>query len=167
MPQRRGRNTRIKVIGGEVTFSVDDAATIEMARRMDHYSNGARDFGPVFEEFSQYHRRSIERNFDAEGRPQRWARLTEGTIRDRIRQGYGRGPILQRSGRLMRGFRFDWGPRSYRVTNVAQSHGYRYFQAHQYGYPPNNLPRRAMLVLLQQDKAQFTRIARRHLMPEA
>lgn len=28
----------------------------------------------------------------------RWARLAESTIRDRLQQGYGPGPILQRSG---------------------------------------------------------------------
>jgi phage gpG-like protein len=156
--QRRGRDTRIKLVGGEITFSVGDPQMITMTRTLDHYRTSTRNFAPVYEQFATYHRRSIQRNFAAEGRPVRWARLTEGTIKDRIRQGFGRGPILVRSGRLKRGFRFEWGPRSYRVWNRTP-----YFNAHQYGYPPNNLPRRAMLTLLTQDKAQFTRLAREHL----
>jgi hypothetical protein len=50
------------------------------------------------------------------------------------------------------------------MRNTVRSDGYQYFAAHQYGYRSGNLPRRAMLVLLDQDKAQFTRIARNHLM---
>lgn len=44
---------------------------------------------------------SIEANFAAQGRPG-WQPLSPNTIRDRIRKGYGAGPILQRTGRLMK-----------------------------------------------------------------
>jgi len=45
---------------------------------------------------------SIYANFAAQGRPS-WKPLTRGTIQDRLRKGYARGPILQRTGRLKRG----------------------------------------------------------------
>lgn len=159
--QRRGKDTRIKLVGADITFSVYDSQHVEMIQSLDHYSDGARDFSPVYEEFSQYHQRSIWRNFEHEGRPRPWPPLQPSTIRDRLRQGYAAGPILVRSGRLKRSFRFSWGPRSYRVKNLAP-----YFGVHQYGAPAANIPERAMVVLLAQDKAQFTRIARKHLIGE-
>lgn len=156
--QKRGVSTRIKLVGGEVTFSMQDSQLVEMRQPLDHYTEGSKNFSPVFEEFWQYHRRSIQRNFEAEGRPEKWAPLKAATIRERIRLGYGAGPILVRTGALKRGFRADWGPRSYRVSNLKF-----YFPFHQQGAPRANIPARPMLTLLPQDLAQFTRIARKHL----
>jgi phage gpG-like protein len=159
MPRsRRQGNTRIRLLGGEVQFSLSDPDQVEMVRRLDHYDTAARDFSPVFEAFSVYHARSIDRNFTAEGRPRRWAALAKSTLQDRMRQGYGPGPILQRSQALRRGFEFSWRTQTYSVRNSVP-----YFNAHQYGYPPHHLPARSMLVLLRQDQAQFTRLAREHL----
>lgn len=45
---------------------------------------------------------SIERNFEAGGRPREWKPLDPETIRQRVEQGYGTGPILVRTGRLKR-----------------------------------------------------------------
>jgi phage gpG-like protein len=44
---------------------------------------------------------SILRNFDEEGRPMPWAPLAPATIKDRIKHGYGEGPILYRNGTLL------------------------------------------------------------------
>lgn len=156
--RRSQRSKRIQIVGGEVRFSVSDPGASEMVKALDHYRAQTTDFSPVFEAFAAYHRRSILRNFMAEGRPLRWSPLQPATIRDRQRQGYGAGPILQRSGRLMRAFEFNWRRQSYSVRNTTP-----YFNAHQFGYAPNSLPARPMLVLLAQDKAQFTRLARLHL----
>ena len=159
MARRRSqRSTRIKVVGGEVQFSVSDPGNVEMRRALDHYRTQVTDFSPVFEAFAAYHRRSIQRNFAAEGRPRRWAPLQPATIQDRLRQGYSSGPILQRSRRLMNSFLFTWRTMSYSVRNTVP-----WWTAHQYGYAPRNLPARPMLVLLRQDQAQFTRLARKHL----
>lgn len=160
--QRRGKNTRIKLVGGEITFSMKDPQLVEVRRPLDHYQTASRDFRPVYERFEAYHRRSIMRNFAAEGRPRRWAPLQPATIADRVRQGYGAGPILERTGALKRGFRFEYGPRSYRVSNSRF-----YFLYHQEGAPNANIPARPMLVLLPQDQAQFTKLAREHLAPGA
>ncbi len=159
MPRRRrDQATRIKAIGGEMTFSLGDPQFVEWRRPLDHYGQAVRDFSPVYEAFSVYHRRSITRNFEAEGRPRPWPPLAKSTIRDRRRKGFGPGPILVRTGELKRRFWFSWGKQQYRVGNFM-----RYFPHHQYGAPRANLPRRAMIVLLQQDKAMFTKLARRHL----
>jgi len=160
--QRRGKDTRIKLIAGEITFSMSDPQNIELTRAVDHYGKAMRDFSPVFEAFSRYHKRSIMRNFAAEGRPRKWEPLQEATIRDRIRQGFGEGPILVRTGKMKKSFRFETDkPRSYRVFNLRD-----YFYYHQYGSPKTNLPARPMLVLLRQDQIQFTRLARRHALGE-
>lgn len=44
---------------------------------------------------------SVVANFAAQGRP-RWKGLTPKTVQSRLSQGYPRGPILQRSGKLKR-----------------------------------------------------------------
>lgn len=44
---------------------------------------------------------SIKMNFEAQGRPQ-WKQLTQKTMQNRLREGYPRGPILDKSGRLKR-----------------------------------------------------------------
>lgn len=44
---------------------------------------------------------SIFQNFASQGRP-KWKALTPKTVQTRLREGYPRGPILQRSGKLKR-----------------------------------------------------------------
>jgi phage gpG-like protein len=50
----------------------------------------------VIEAYSE----EIQENFDVEGRPEKWEDLASSTIATRVRQGYGPGPILERSGAL-------------------------------------------------------------------
>lgn len=157
MPQRRGQNTRIKVIGGQVTFSFTDTQFVEWRRSLEHFGDAAKNWSPVFSRFARYYERSIERNFAAEGRPTPWPELAPSTIEDRLRQGYGPGPILTRSGNMRRGFVFDWGPKSFRVSNRKW-----YWIIHQLG--GEKIPQRAMVVLQPQDKAVFTRFARDHFL---
>lgn len=103
--------------------------------------------------------RSINRNFQAEGRPQKWKPLAQSTVDQRIQQGHGRGPILQRTGQLKRGFRVNTSHTYLRITNNVP-----YFKFHQQDRRQGNkIPRRIMVVLLDQDKAQFSRILRGHL----
>lgn len=155
---REGKNTRIRVVGGTVHFSFENPQNITFAERISHYGRRAKDMSPVFDEYGPYMLRSIDRNFQAEGRPDRWARLAPATIQERIRLGFGRGPILQRTKKLRRGFRTESGKRTFRIKNIVD-----YFAHHQYGAPKANIPMRRMVVLLVQDRAQFTRIARKHL----
>lgn len=158
MARRRGKNTRIRAVGGFVEFSFRDPQETEFFQALEHYGDGLKDWSAVFAEFAPYQLRSIDRNFQGQGRPKRWARLAPSTIAERIRLGYGRGPILQRTKRLRRGFRAEYGKTVLRIINRTPYFGY-----HQYGAPRANIPARQMIVLLAQDKAQFTRIARKHM----
>lgn len=157
MARKRGRkSTRIRTGFGEVEFTMSDPDFVDMLQPVEHYGKAIKDWVPVWEAFSAYHRRSLLRNFASEGRPDRWSPLAASTIKDRLRQGFGAGPILERTGALQRGFRFTWRAKSYQVRNVVP-----YFQYHQDG--TSKMPRRPMIVLLAQDKAAFTRLARKHL----
>jgi phage gpG-like protein len=157
--RRQKRSTRIQLVGAEMQFTMSDPNNTELVRTLDHYRTAVQDFRPVFAKFQKAHQRSILRNFKAEGRPKKWKALQPATIADRKRQGYGSGPILKRSGKLMNAFKFKWSKTQYKVWNTQGV----IFDAHQFGYPPNNLPKRQMLVLLKQDQAQFTRLARKYL----
>lgn len=153
-----GKETRIKVYKGEVVFRFQNPDINEWVKDLDHFSEKFEDFSEVFDAFGGYMLQSIQRNFSAEGRPRKWTPLKEATIKDRIRQGYGAGPILQRTGSLKSGFYFESTKRTFRMGNKK-----KYFGYHQLGAPRANIPKRPMLVLQDRDKAEFTRIARRHL----
>lgn len=155
---RVGKSTRIRVVGGQVEFRFTDPQSTDFIQAVEHYGQKASDWRPIFEEFGPYMLRSIDRNFTAQGRPKRWTKLTPNTIRERLRLGFGRGPILQRTKKLRKGFRWNAGKRTFRIWNTRD-----YFPHHQFGAPRGNLPARQMVVLLTQDKAVFTRIARKHL----
>lgn len=155
----RPKNTRIRLIDSEIQFSMQDPDLVEVTRQLDHYGKAIGNFRPVFTEFWKYHQRSIMRNFAAEGRPDSWAPLQPATIADRLRRGYGAGPILQRSGSMMRGFYQKSSRTQYRVRNSRF-----YFAYHQDGAPDANIPARPMMVLLPQDQTQFTKLARQHLL---
>jgi phage gpG-like protein len=164
MPAKFGKTTRIKVVGGAVHFRYEQWEKTDLVRAVEHYGAALDDWSPVFAKFWPYQKASLRRNFEAQGRPNRWRRLARRTLADRRRKGYGPGPILVRSGTLKRGFLGDWGKTYFRINNRARSRrGYPYFWPHQLGAPKANIPQRIMVVLLQQDQAQFTRLARQHI----
>lgn len=130
----------------------------DYAARLARFDANAGDMRPAFDEFGKYMLRSIGRTFAAEGRPARWRALKEATIRERLRLGYGRGPILERTGKLKNSFSYTAKTKYFGVTSSA-----KYFGPHQYGSSKRNIPKRVMVQLLAQDKAQFTKIYKRHL----
>lgn len=60
-----------------------------------------QDTRPILLDFGERMKGSIRRNFEAEGRPGRWAALKESTLRARLRRYGGGGKILQASGLLI------------------------------------------------------------------
>lgn len=85
---------------------------------------------------------SIDRNFQTEGsflgKP--WAPLAPATIADRASKGFGaRHPILQRTGKLRRGFKADIGRTTLVIRNAVS-----YFPQHQVGL---GIPQRAMMLM--------------------
>jgi phage gpG-like protein len=151
------KSTRIRVVGGEIQFRYTEPGKTSFAQAVSRFGENL-DWPGMLDEFLPYQLRSIDRNFQAEGRPQRWAPLQPNTIRERLRLGFGRGPILQRSGKLRRGFKGSTGQRVLRIWNRRH-----YFPHHQFGAPRANIPARRMIVLLPQDKAMFTRIVKKHV----
>lgn len=94
--------------------------------------------------------RAIERNFEEEGRPVRWAPLAPDYARRKARR-FGPGlKILQRTGRLHSSIvtRIE-GDALVASTTVA------YAAAHQFSAP--SLPARPFLVLTEADKAEVAR----------
>lgn len=152
------KTARIRYMGGEITYRYPDLSKSTFRRRLEDFRDAALDMSPAYSRMETYLLTSIGRNFASEGRPNKWKALQPATIKERIRRGYGSGPILLRSGKLKRGFKVSYGTKVLSISNKVV-----YFMAHQYGVPQNNLPARVMVVLLAQDKAQVTRIVREHL----
>lgn len=150
-----GKHTVVKVVGGTLEYRFQDRKRTDFTDRLDRIGVKLTDWRPVFQQYGAYLLRSIDRNFQAQGRPSRWKPLAPATIRERLREGYGAGPILQRSGALRRSFRFEPRPRTLRVWNTKP-----YFIYHQQG--GEIIPQRQMVVVLRQDRGELTRLARKH-----
>lgn len=150
------KTARITFVGGEVVYRYPDLARSTFRRRLEEVRDQALNMAPAYQQISEYMLRSVDRNFASEGRPNRWQPLKPATIKERIRRGFGAGPILQRTGKLKDGFRTQFGSSRLSIVN-----GVPYFMHHQYG--TSKMPARVMIVLLPQDKGQVTRIIRQHL----
>lgn len=156
-----GRETVVKLVGGEIRFRFAGAVSL-WRKALGDVATSAKDLTPVFEWFGQYmvgeggFEGSIMRNFAAEGRPKPWTPLSPAYAK-RKRQKYGNRPILVASGAMKRGFRFEATPRTLRIWNLRD-----YYVYHQRG--TRKMPQRQMLVLLRQDKAKLTWRLNRHLM---
>lgn len=82
----------------------------------------------------------FDKQFQTEGSRlgRKWKPLAASTITQRARLGFGSGPILQRTGKLRRGFEQDLKRYSVRVHNPVE-----YFKYHQTG--GRKLPKRQMI----------------------
>ena len=88
-------------------------------------------------------RSDVETQFKTEGAlTGGWQPLTEGTIKGRIRAGFGASPILQRTGALRRNFYSFVDEKKAIISSRFSKLVY-----HQSRQPRKVLPRRAMLVL--------------------
>lgn len=72
-----------------------------VAARVDKLGLDIRSFRePLKRVIQQVMAPSFKKNFDAEGRPDSWTPLSDATLAIREREGYGDGPILDRTGAL-------------------------------------------------------------------
>lgn len=62
----------------------------------------AKNLQPLLNNIAQIMLESVRKNFDNEGRVDKWAALKRSTIKQREKKGYWPGKILQRSGMLKR-----------------------------------------------------------------
>lgn len=105
-------------------------------------------------------RRDVETQFKTEGAlTGGWQPLTEGTIRGRVRAGFGAGPILQRTGALRRSFYSLVDEKKAIISSQSP-----YFVYHQSRMPRKKLPRRAMLVLIDRTRQNIVEEFHKFLM---
>jgi phage gpG-like protein len=157
--QRWGRQTRVKFIGGEFLVSMAaDKSAIDYQKDLNGVIARSTDMTPAMLKVGRYLLGVNLRNFRAEGRP-KWQPLTPATIQDRIRKGFGPGPILQRTQKLMKSLTEEGAPFQIfkaRPRSLLLSSRVQYFEFHQKG--TRFIPKREMLGYQRQDKSQITRI---------
>jgi len=102
----------------------------------------------------------VETNFISEGGlVGGWAPLTEGTVKGRLRAGYGgEHPILQRTGALRRSFYSLVDEKKAIISSSSP-----YFVYHQSRMPRTILPRRAMLVLVENTRQNIVEVFHKFL----
>ena len=154
----------VRLVGGSIQFSMNGSGVNEWLDRQDRFATAAEDLQEPFREFGDYMTGSISRNFGKEGRPRRWTPLSEKYARWKAKHFSGR-KILVLSGRLKRKAtsKKAWVATKKQLRykpDVPLPGGLDLFSIHQQGL---GLPARQMLVLQDRDKAQFTRIMRKHL----
>ena len=162
--QRWGKTTRVKFIGGELLISLlADKSAIDYQKDLNGVIARSTDMRPAMQKIGEYLLGVNLRNFEAEGRPP-WEPLKPATIADRLRKGFGAGPILQRTKTLFFSLTkrnapyqiFRARPRSLVLTSTLP-----YFEIHQKGGAI--IPKREMLGYQKQDRSQSTRIINNHV----
>lgn len=159
--QRFGRNTTVKLLGGTLYVNVPGRGTQHIRDRAMHIKARSENLKPLFSAYGEYLLGRIDKSFRYEGLPRRWQPLAQSTVKDRIRRGYGSGPILQRTGRLRRGFRKQVTPRTLQISNPVSARGVNLFAVHQQG--TRTIPARPMLRITRVERAALSRLIEEHL----
>ena len=114
---------------------------VRIIRRLDDAIRAVGSPMTALEEIGDVILKEIDGNFADEGKRltgKKWVRLKPATIRQRLREGYERGPILNRSGDLRGSFAKAADDRKVTVYS-----GHELFAYHQLGMGHN--PQRVML----------------------
>ena len=85
-------------MGFGMTVKVDGITKIDSI--IANVSDLPKDLTPQFQEVRGVVQSVITKNFEAQGRPDGWDALADSTIRDRLRLGFGEGPIGGRTGEM-------------------------------------------------------------------
>ncbi|MCP4990886.1 MAG: hypothetical protein GY928_34045 [Colwellia sp.] len=161
-----GKKTVAKFLGGQITLHVEgQKSKDDYVKDVDDKVKRSHDMTPAMRKIGLYLMGSIRRNFKAEGRPQRWKPLANATIQDRLRKGFGSGPILQRTGALMNSLTKPGAKGqifSARKRSLQLSSRIPYFPYHQRG--TSKIPQRVMLDFQKQDRSQISRIINRYIL---
>lgn len=135
-----GRNTVVKVLGGEIHFRTVGQTPDDWLMTVNQYGARARNLTRVFDALKPGFVRVVRSRFAREGPG--WARLAPSTIRSRQYPGQ---PILQQTrkmmGSLLGGSGMIWrpGPRSLQYGSSV-----KYYPFHQLG--TSKMPARTMVV---------------------
>ncbi len=119
-----------------------------LALRLEALADRLTDLQGLMERLTPLATRAIDRNFDEEGRPERWPPLAPATLRRKPR-GL---KILERTGRLRRSLRTSVNGRSIVISTDVP-----YAAAHQFGVPQRRLPARPFLLLTTADLDEMQR----------
>ena len=123
----------------KIAISYDDKAVRQrLAELLDRGGN----LGPAMREIAGHLLDGVNEAFAREASPagEPWAPLKPATVQGRLRQRYGSGPILERSGDLGARILADWDNTSAVAgTNVV------YAATHHFGDPLRGIPARPFL----------------------
>ena len=126
----------------QVQITVDDQV---VRQRLTQLQAAGGDLSPAMREIAGHLLDGVNEAFASERSPERgrvWAPLKPATVRERVRKGYGRGPILERSGDLAARILADWDDSTAVAgTNVV------YAATHHFGDPGRGIPARPFLGL--------------------
>ena len=125
-----------------------------LSRALVNVGNRLKDYTEPLQRSAKLILRDVRINFDTEGGlVGGWAPLAESTILGRVREGFGAGPILHRTGRYKRSFKAEIGSK----RAVIGAFGVKYHKYHQSTAPRTKLPRRPTLFLRNETKAEIVR----------
>jgi len=161
----QGRLTVVKMVAGEIHVRFGQIDTDDLVEYMQDLGLRMEDLQPVFDRYGEYLvDEHILMQFRRQGFPKRWAALSPAYARWKARHYPGK-PILEATGRMRRGFRWEARPRSLRVINRVRAGQQRGSQPrwfyHQSG--TDVMPARKMLQITDDDHEQLQEFAREHL----
>lgn len=131
--------------------------------RLDKISKGYENWKMPLEQAEGYQLKQVKKNFATQGSniAGKWAGLKASTVRDRLRKGFGAGPILKRTGRL----KGSIARKKLNKNSLEIGSDVKYFKYHQIG--TGKMPRRQILGHSSQMKQKvlslFSRYVRRLL----
>jgi phage gpG-like protein len=119
--------------------------------RLQHLSDRLQDVAALLAPAVPVVAAAIQRNFEEEGRPERWPPLSPGyALWKAVR--YPDRKILERTGALRSSIRVGIEPTV--PAALVASTDLPYAAAHQFGVPQRNLPPRPFLVLTDEDREE-------------
>ena len=124
----------------QVQITVDDQV---VRQRLAQLREAGSDLSPAMREIAGHLLDGVNEAFASERSPARgrvWTPLKPATVRDRVRKGYGRGPILERSGDLISRILADWDD-----TTAVAGTNVVYAATHHFGDPARGIPARPFL----------------------
>lgn len=139
---------------GFIDVSIQFEGQSELVGKFATWGRAISDLSPAWEKVGYRLQHDFAVQFEAEGgflsTAPKWAPLKPSTIADRLRKGFGPGPILRRTGMLMasatiRGAAanvFEVGP-----DHVTVGTALPYAIFHQKGAPGAHIPQRKMIAL--------------------
>jgi len=112
-----------------MTLKLETRSLQNTVKKLKNVAQATKDFKPFLSELSQKMTDNVNKNFDTEGSHlgSKWARLKSNTVMQRVRLGYGTGPILQRTGKL-KNSTYQKEKTSKRVVVSNSAHYYKYHQ---------------------------------------